>query len=902
MSAEFRSLLTKEWSERRSFVQLATLLYLLLLGYCVAYEFEYRTRALVASCYGTSLVCGYIGAVLLAMSTTTGEYTRGTLKFSQSLPVPLSTVAWPRLLGAWACLAIPILLGSTILTVMLAIGLVEQAGLRSLVVQLSDRPSLTRLESIRFLWTTTAVGLTALLNFVTLLCLLGTRCRSEGTVGFMGAIGFLGTMTLVTLRSTLEKSGLLFLADWIGALVPGTLAINWGFQDIDGSVYTDLELAPLIAGPLTVNLLVTLGLAWLFANQYGSRLNGLSGKTWSCSRWLPSVRIPRLISRLRFRFRSRLLALAWVDARQSLPLCLAGLTMAVLITLVGMTDQRHGISTSLLNRLAGELPTATWFVGALWAAIVAVAAFSSDLKPGLEQFWRSRPISPRTWFWTKFVVGLVAVLATLDLLPALMARSASYHPSSGRIGIAYVACIPLIHALIYSMAVASVGYLRRPIPAAVVALFLYYGFDCLLASIPSPSKLSTLDVFNRLEGYERHGIAVDLSSQGYPIVYGLALLVIVGATLFGCRTMIPAAGMARRIPLILLCALAWTQASVSTSGAEPALDDVFSGMRQRDALVHDVRMRISTRLHRTNAYFSMTASMPRHEGAIRSEQPRDEVKQFVLFERLPCRTWNELDSAGKVVSTVAFDGTTIRQFTIGHPRSAYRAASDRPNEVPFLHPDALTTANGNKLNELLANATKVVVKTREVAGETLIDFSFAQPAPLSAPPANGLALPTPDYRYRVTVNATRNFWPVSILLEIPGPDGIPIHQTRATAREWIDAGAVVFPKFITIHTSGLGSAPGPDGKPQLELLTSQEAEVIEVQVNSGLPDSAFTPLFPPGSILFEPTLQQNMVVAEDGSERIYYPTPKGLRGSILAYQLMVVGAGIVYLVRQKAVV
>lgn len=80
----------------------------------------------------------------------------------------------------------------------------------------------------------------------------------------------------------------------------------------------------------------------------------------------------------------------WLNARQSVPFCLAGLTIAVLIALMPLFEEGNRMT------LAGELPSTTWFVGTLRAANVAVGVFSTELKPDLEHFWRSRPISPVT--------------------------------------------------------------------------------------------------------------------------------------------------------------------------------------------------------------------------------------------------------------------------------------------------------------------------------------------------------------------------------------------------------------------------------------------------------------------------------------------------------------------------
>ena len=879
--------------------QLGTTMFLVFLGYNIAYQVEYQTRALVAAFHSTALIFGCISAILLAMSTVSGEYSQRTIKFSQSLPVRLSTVAWARLLGAWGSLLIPILVGAIVITLLLVFGAVEQAGLRSAVTRLPDRPSLSRLEAIGFLWTVTAVAMALVLHFVTLLSVLGTRCRSEGSVGLLGAIGFLGVLSLTPIRPSLERLGLFLIADWIGALLPQSMAINWGYQEIDGSSYTDLELAPLILGPVLINLFITLLLAAWFTRLYGRRSESAVRAINRGSRWIPRIKSPGLISRLALRFPNRLAALIWLDARQSVPLSLAGLLMAILITLVGMGEFAGQGHTSFLTRLAGELSSTTWFVGGLWGVIVAVAIFSPELKPGLEHFWRSRPITPGSWFWTKFVVGLLAVIITLDMIPALIAMSLP--SSTKRIGMAYFACIPLIHVVMYATAVAAISRIRRPVPAAIAALIFFYVLDSILMSIPTTEKLSMLDVYNRLDALEQRGTPIDLMSQGYPIVYGFVLLVTVTATLLACRTLSPSRKFSHRVPTIVALVLCGLLSPATVMGAEPSLTSVIDGIHQREALIHDMKLRVSTDEQRTDAYLNYYRATMSHQGVrgTPTEPARNERKQFELFERLPCRAWSELDATGTAITTVAFDGAIQRHFTAGHPRASYRSSST-PSAVvpPFQRPESLMAIGGTDLITLLEQATTVSIVTRRESGEELIDLSFTNPA-LNAFPNTSSGFATT--RYRVTINATRHYWPVDIIYEFRTGDGLPQSRSEITANGWIDAGPLVYPKRIT-HRAFQQRHTSPTPKSQeLDLFLTIESEVTEANANTGIPDETFAPKFPTGSILFDENQQKHIEVDSDGEERAYVPTPKGIRGAVATYQLLILAAGVVYLFRRKTV-
>ncbi len=932
MSPEFRSLLMKEWAERRSLFRFAIVYIVVFLGYGIAYEFEYRTRTLVASFFQTSVMFGSLAAVLLAMSTATGEYTRRTLKFSASLPVSLRTVAWARLLGAWGCLVIPIICGAVLITLLLASGLVEQAGLRSETVRLPDRPSLSRLAAIHFLWTTTAIAVAITLQLFTLLSLLGTRCRNEGTVGFVGAIVVLFSFMLTTIRPTLDSMGQYLLSDWIGGVVPQSLAINWGYGELDGSTYTDLELAPLIAGPLFVSLLLTLVLATWFTRCYGHRMNASAQPAKPRRRWLPRVAMPAVISRFRFRWPGRMAALTWLNARQSVPLCLAGLTIAVMIAMMQLFEEGSR------KTLAGELPSTTWFVGTLWAAIVAVGVFSSELKPGLEHFLRSRPIAPGTWFWTKFAVGLIAVVGTLDVIPLLLAWSSPYEPSThpqDRISyLSYLACMPLIHAFVYAIAVAAICRLRRAIPAAMIALLLFFILDSMLKSIPGQSNFSTIDVYNKLDQVEKAGERINLLNEGYPVVYGIVIAVILGATLFARRTLIPPR-IARKIVLpAMLIGLRLMNGAITIHAAEtPTAADIVAGMKQREALVRDVRMRFQTRQHRTEAFHAnWTAGLTdmqkrRLRGDAPVRQPSDEEKTYELFERLPCNAWKEFGPNGAVQSIVAFDGATNCQFTIGSPRSSFRMSSAQSYGAPFLRPEtALMSCGGTALTHLLSTFDQPSgeilhssLSQRELDGERLIDIAFTRT--ISESMAVGVDgrehnATSYEHRYQVTVNATRHYWPIRVQLEIAEANGRLISRIETKAEGWIDAGPLVYPRRVEQLTYQPVPVPGdkvtseaqpqqadqPSASPKLELLITHEVELLEIAVNTDLPDAVFAPAFPVGSVIYDQKLRKHFEVIADGTEQVYQPKPKGLQGAVFVYHLLWIASAVASLFIRKGTV
>jgi len=97
---------------------------------------------------------------------------------------------------------------------------------------------------------------------------------------------------------------------------------------------------------------------------------------------------------------------------------LAGLALACLFAGFQVVSN-HGLR-STPNMFRRDLVDGTFVVAILWSAVVGSGVFAGEFEPRLEHFWRSRPISPSGWFWVKFMVGLLTVLAVLDLVTILV--------------------------------------------------------------------------------------------------------------------------------------------------------------------------------------------------------------------------------------------------------------------------------------------------------------------------------------------------------------------------------------------------------------------------------------------------------------------------------------------------
>jgi hypothetical protein len=305
-----------------------------------------------------------------------------------------------------------------------------------------------------------------------------------------------------------------------GALLPQSLVIHWsysGFGEIPGG-YTDHELAQYrwLAVGLAIPWLALIG-RW-FVTRYGVR----QPLSLPVKRWRFRLAVPPLLSRIPLRFPDRWMAMIWLEFRQSLPLSVSGFLLAALITVAGVLgEQRHGHSfgTAVLM----DLPHSVFFVGMLWAVVVGSGLYSADLSAGLGGFWRSRPISPGMWFWSKFVIGLVAVLGVLDGGASLLSWNAPRETPTSGMSWAYVGCFPILHALLYALAVLGTCWLRRPVIGGILAILGYALITLTLTAFPLTIDLDPIDIYNKLLEAERAG-KIDFSQHGYPLVYGIQVI------------------------------------------------------------------------------------------------------------------------------------------------------------------------------------------------------------------------------------------------------------------------------------------------------------------------------------------------------------------------------------------
>jgi len=517
----------KQWHEGKRY--LAAFMAWMTLGACyaIAYQMGHKFRAPVGQFSSIASFYAIFTAVILSMRTARGEYTDGTHSFSAALPVSMRRIATVRILGAAATMILPILAAAALISVAISSGLIEQAVPRLFdsYVSLPERETATRAAALGQLWSVTAIAAFAGLELLLLISVAGCWLRKQSQIGLMGAVIGFGSLVASSLFWMPKHRNPIAQLIY-GACFPQSLVVQWGYGSQSGS-YVDHEIAPFhwIALGLALPLLVLIGR--LFITRYGSFRkeppSPVPGRLW--------LKAPSTSLRIPLRQPGRTTALICAELSQSLPLAVCGLLFAILMSIAEVFMEGHRGGHSLGATVLMDMPHSTWAVGMLWAIVVGSSLYSAELAPGLGSFWRSRPISPGQWFWSKFVIGLLAVVTVLDGVTILLSWTSPRDSMTTGMSWAYVGCMPIDHSFLYTLAVLGTCWLRKPVIGGVLAVAAYAILTVAIGAFAATSSFEPISVYNKLLYAERTG-QMDFTRHGYPVVYGSLGLMILIIALF----------------------------------------------------------------------------------------------------------------------------------------------------------------------------------------------------------------------------------------------------------------------------------------------------------------------------------------------------------------------------------
>ncbi len=365
-----------------------------------------------------------LAGVFFGMRAAAGERASRTASFIAALPVSYRFLGTARLTMSLLAAAIPV-------TALLALG----AILKPRIDGLSESQAMPLF--LIFGWSILATTLC-----VTVAAVAGLGQPTEVRAG---AAGLAATLLVMII-------GWLLIVFWLEMLVaPVANRPDWQ------------ALAVLI---LCFTLIVALCIA--FPLNYYRALGPAterSGQPWTIASWRPTP-VPAPIA-----------ALTWKSFREigflGLQVFIIALIASLLLGAAGMT----GSAETDWQLITGALPVVLLAGGFALAILIGVGAVIGDLQGGVNTFWRSRPIPPQSWYWTKYLMGLATILIAIEV-PFFITPS-SVIVSEGK-GLLWW---PLVWNVTFSFALTATCLVRQPAHAGILAVG---GVAILYALVEAP--------------------------------------------------------------------------------------------------------------------------------------------------------------------------------------------------------------------------------------------------------------------------------------------------------------------------------------------------------------------------------------------------------------------------------
>jgi ABC-type transport system involved in multi-copper enzyme maturation permease subunit len=185
------------------------------------------------------------------------------------------------------------------------------------------------------------------------------------------------------------------------------------------------------------------------------------------------------------RLGSPLAALAWKDGREAASAVGLVLALAVLFSVaVGLVPiYLSGSSVRAAHAALLTFSVFLWFGGFVLALLVGAGSVAGDVQPAVNTFWRSRPISPTAWYWTKYVIGLAAIAVAIGLPTLAVLRFTGGVVDVTEKGFLWSL---LLWAVAFSFAMTLTCLVRQPMQAGVLSVgaigLLYVGVQVCCGS------------------------------------------------------------------------------------------------------------------------------------------------------------------------------------------------------------------------------------------------------------------------------------------------------------------------------------------------------------------------------------------------------------------------------------
>ena len=478
MKSVWQALVWKEWHEHKW--KIAALTVILISLPAMTLLSDYPSSIFVAITAMLWLAVPVL-SVFIGARAAAGENSERTMPFLQSMPTPMRRAALVKLMFA-------------ILTVCISVACVIAFAGAVTIVGMKLNPTFERgiVEDRIFFnlgtnWFLSRflLGSVAGTSLVIWVAAVGVNRSDEVRAGALGILAIVSYSFLLVVLAwkfidfSLPFSGFPAWFKTLGAMGPcGPVVLMWLKNPEDPSIPTFASSWPVLLASLAFHML----LAAFFVAKFGRVSQAIRPSERTASvvigEWLAPPR------------RTRFGALVWKQFRESGPLALIAMCMifgiATLFVVAGIYEIYE--SGEWRDRIwiwkDGIIFTVTiWmFLGFFVAIVAGIGVFFEELRPGMNTFWRSRPINRDLWFWTKFSFGLGITLLAL-LVPVLIALWIAagqdielFAPGRELEGgvLAFA-----IQATVFATAALAMVLVRQAIYAAVLAIAIAPGFAVL---------------------------------------------------------------------------------------------------------------------------------------------------------------------------------------------------------------------------------------------------------------------------------------------------------------------------------------------------------------------------------------------------------------------------------------
>ena len=470
MNSIWLSLLWKEWREHRLLLLILSVVALLSSFFMWSKAESDLLGIYLNGWFFFLAFYSVLAGLFLGMSVAGRENSRGTAAFLFALPMGTWRAAVAKILVASATAILPILLALGVVVTCFDHDFFQESLYAfddgtGTVEYLTQHNSMSQFAN-DYLLRLAATASLATISLLVWTALLGANRSDEIRAGALGFLGIVGIWFLYAnafhFLDKYQYNNLQQPMKLLASMGPG--GPIW--RSIDEEPSRSAPPLPTLASALSpVGLLGLAGAIVCFLYRFGRLQPNSSGEGVEVSlSGVAGIRAKRP-------FRSQLTALAWKQFRETGPLALFALTAVLGLTSASYwADSRH---QPPFGETFLQVSAAT---SMLVVMVAGIGLFLEDLKPGISDFWRSRPANLKLWFGVKYVTGII-VLATFLGLPAIIAGTmqlSSWDVLTDLDNWLFIGTWMWAFLVVYSLTMLMQCLLRQPIYAVVLAMAAFF--------------------------------------------------------------------------------------------------------------------------------------------------------------------------------------------------------------------------------------------------------------------------------------------------------------------------------------------------------------------------------------------------------------------------------------------